>query len=166
MHRWLGLGLKRASGSQLRLMASKSSPVRRAAAVGISSFGIGIGTASLAHPVQLEPSIQTPVCVVVGAGSKFGSRWSFATGLRAQGPFSLTVLPHSMNTLPQGYTVVIMSRSLKNLEPIAEYINNKLGVRCVPIECDCTSEEDIKRAFAAVKRIVGEVLQCGLRGTP
>ena len=69
MHRWLGLGLKRAFASQLRLMASNSSPVRRAAAVGIASFGIG--TASLAHPVQLEPSIQTPVCVVVGAGSKF-----------------------------------------------------------------------------------------------
>ena len=46
---------------------------------------------------------------------------------------------------------------MKNIAPIAEYITNELDTRCIPIVCDCTSEQDIAKAFRAVHEQAGEV---------
>ncbi|KAL1503560.1 hypothetical protein AB1Y20_012038 [Prymnesium parvum] len=96
------------------------------------------------------------VCVVVGAGSKYATGRVDTTGVPEDALWGLGgALP--IEFAKEGYSVVIMSRSFDNLRPIEEHINTKLEGHCVAIECDCSSEESIKQAFAQVRQQVGEV---------
>ena len=102
-----------------------------------------------------------PVCVVVGAGTKYASNEVY------YGDTDSSDLPDDVKwglggALPitfaeKGYDVCVMSRSLQNLAPIAEHIT-ALGRRCEAIECDCSSHDSILAAFSSLRQSLGEAV--------
>ena len=77
------------------------------------------------------------VAVVTGASSGLGT--AFAIGLAEQGA-----------------DLAILARRTDRLADVAEKCR-ALGVRCLPVACDVSSEESIKQAVAAVKAEYGRV---------
>ena len=77
------------------------------------------------------------VAIVTGASSGLGD--AFARALAEQGA-----------------DVAVLARRVERLERLAEELRG-LGVRCLPVACDVSSEESIKDAVAAVKREFGRV---------
>jgi len=56
----------------------------------------------------------------------------------------------------QGADVVILARRLEKLEKVADEIRG-LGVKCLPIRCDVTNTEDVKKAAEIVEKEFGKV---------
>jgi|LSQX01.1.fsa_nt_gb gluconate 5-dehydrogenase len=54
----------------------------------------------------------------------------------------------------QGADVVIMARRLERLEKLAEEIR-EMGVRCLPVRCDVTDTEAVKKAAETVEKEFG-----------
>lgn len=77
------------------------------------------------------------VAVVTGASSGLGT--AFAIGLAGQGA-----------------DLAILARRTDRLADVAEKCR-ALGVRCLPVACDVSSEESIKQAVAAVKAEYGRI---------
>ena len=102
-----------------------------------------------------------PVCVVVGAGTKYASNEVY------YGDTDSSNLPSDVKwglggALPiafaeEGYDVCVMSRALDNLAPIAEHITG-LGRRCEAIECDCSSHDSILAAFSSLRQSLGDAV--------
>lgn len=82
-------------------------------------------------------SLKGRVAVVTGASSGLGLQ--MAKGLAGQGA-----------------DLVIMARRMDRLEKNAEEIR-AMGVRCLPIQCDVTSTEDIEKAAEATIKEFGKV---------
>jgi len=55
----------------------------------------------------------------------------------------------------QGADVVILARRLEKLEKVADEIRG-LGVKCLPIRCDVTNTEDVKKAAEIVEKEFGK----------
>lgn len=77
------------------------------------------------------------VAVVTGASSGLGV--AFAKAFAAQGA-----------------DVAVLARRVERLEGVAEECR-ALGVRCLPVSCDVSSEDSIKAAVAAVKDEFGRI---------
>ena len=77
------------------------------------------------------------VAIVTGASSGLGA--AFARALAEQGA-----------------DVAVLARRVERLEKLASDLRG-LGVRCLPVACDVTSEESIKDAVAAVRAEFGRV---------
>jgi len=56
----------------------------------------------------------------------------------------------------QGADVVILARRMEKLEKVAEDIR-ALGVKCLPIRCDVTNTEDVKKAAEIAEKEFGKV---------
>jgi len=56
----------------------------------------------------------------------------------------------------QGADMVILARRLEKLEKVADEIRG-LGVKCLPIRCDVTNTEDVKKAAEIVEKEFGKV---------
>jgi len=56
----------------------------------------------------------------------------------------------------QGADVVILARRMERLEKVADEIK-KLGVKCLPIRCDVTNTEDVKKAAEITEKEFGRV---------
>ena len=82
-------------------------------------------------------SLKGRVAVVTGASSGLG--YQMAKGFAGQGA-----------------DVVIMARRLERLEKNAEEIR-AMGVRCLPIQCDVTSTEQVEKAAERVIKEFGKV---------
>ena len=82
-------------------------------------------------------SLKGRVAVVTGASSGLG--YQMAKGFAGQGA-----------------DVVIMARRLERLEKDAEEIR-AMGVRCLPIQCDVTSTEQVEKAAERVIKEFGKV---------
>ncbi|MGB4198851.1 MAG: SDR family NAD(P)-dependent oxidoreductase, partial [Tepidanaerobacteraceae bacterium] len=82
-------------------------------------------------------SLTGRVAVVTGASSGLG--YQMAKGFAGQGA-----------------DVVIMARRLERLEKNAEEIR-AMGVRCLPIQCDVTSTEQVEKAAERVIKEFGKV---------
>jgi|EP01046_Picozoa_sp_COSAG06_P041707 NAD(P)-dependent dehydrogenase (short-subunit alcohol dehydrogenase family) len=99
-----------------------------------------------------------PLCVVVGAGTKYASNESFYGDTSSEGLAS-DVKWGLGGALPivfaeRGYDTVVMSRSLDNLRPIQAHIHGSdSGARCEAVECDCADEASIAAAFASVRAL-------------
>ena len=99
-----------------------------------------------------------PLCVVVGAGTKYASNPAFF-GETSSEELADDVKWGLGGALPilfseQGYDTVIMSRSLDNLRPIQTHINTTIpGAHCEAVECDCADEVSISVAFARVREL-------------
>ncbi|WP_455138862.1 SDR family NAD(P)-dependent oxidoreductase [Thermophilibacter sp.] len=77
------------------------------------------------------------VAIVTGASSGLGE--AFARALAEQGA-----------------DVAVLARRVERLERLAEELRG-LGVRCLPVACDVSSEDSIKAAVAAVRQEFGHV---------
>src|SRR5690554_5379379 len=77
------------------------------------------------------------VAVVTGASSGLGVQMAKAFAL-------------------QGADLAIMARRKEKLEKVAEDIRS-LGVRCIPVQCDITDTEAIKKAAEIVEAEFGKV---------
>jgi len=104
---------------------------------------------------------QSNICVVVGAGTKYASNPNFKEDDNSL-EFSVEVKWGLGGALPiafakEGYRVVIMSRSLENLAPIQNYIQERIGGECLSVRCDVGSNESVQLAFEEVRQQWGEV---------
>ena len=92
-----------------------------------------------------------PVCVVVGAGTKYSSNKAyFGTG--NDEAFMPEVRWGLGGALPiqfssAGYSVVILSRSKENLIDLQNHISGELEGSCAAIECNVTDPSSVKNAF-------------------
>ena len=97
---------------------------------------------------------ENPVCVVVGAGTKYSSNEAyFGTG--SDGEFASDVRWGLGGALPiqfslAGYSVVILSRTKQNLIPLCDHIVGELGGSCEIVECDVTDPSSANLAFEKI----------------
>ena len=97
---------------------------------------------------------ENPVCVVVGAGTKYSSNEAyFGTG--SDGEFAPDVRWGLGGALPiqfslAGYSVVILSRTKQNLIPLCDHIVGELGGSCEIVECDVTDPSSANLAFEKI----------------
>ena len=107
-----------------------------------------------------------PLCVVVGAGTKYASNSAFFGDTDSE-KMANDVKWGLGGALPivfseQGHDTVIMSRALTNLRPIEHHINSTVpGAHCEAVVCDCADEASIRAAFASVHALFpGRGIDC------
>ncbi|MBV33427.1 MAG: hypothetical protein CMK36_08350 [Porticoccaceae bacterium] len=100
---------------------------------------------------QIKMTRRKPVCVVVGAGTKYSSNKAYF-GIGKDEEFSPEVKWGLGGALPiqfslAGYALVILSRAKENLLQLNDHITGKLGGLCEAIECDVTDPTSVNAAF-------------------
>ena len=110
---------------------------------------------------NLPAGDSSPICVVVGAGTKYASNAAYF-GDSPNQDMPADVRWGLGGALPiafaqAGYRVVAMSRSAENLRPITDYINEELGGEAHGMACDVAQPAAVAAAFAAVRARLGEV---------
>ena len=98
-----------------------------------------------------------PLCIVVGAGSKYASNPAFGGKKDGEDQSFLEIEDADIRWglgggigikfATKGYNICLMSRKLANLKPMENYINETFDVQAKSIVCDVSSDASVKKAF-------------------